>query len=47
MSLFLTDATIIDGTGRDPVAGGFAIDGTQIDAVGPVTPSPDATACSR
>jgi predicted amidohydrolase YtcJ len=42
MSLFLTDATVIDGTGNDPVAGGIAIDGPRIAAVGPVSPGTGA-----
>jgi imidazolonepropionase-like amidohydrolase len=38
----LAGATIIDGTGRDPVAGGVAIAGPTIESVGDARPSRDA-----
>jgi imidazolonepropionase-like amidohydrolase len=43
VSLVLTNATVIDGTGRDPVAGGVTIDGGRIGAVGATSPGPAAT----
>jgi imidazolonepropionase-like amidohydrolase len=43
MGLVLTNATVIDGTGGDPVTAGVAVEGSRIEAVGSVTPTRDAT----
>ncbi len=43
MALALTNATVIDGTGNDPVTGAVSVDGSRIDAVGAVTPDRNAT----
>ncbi len=42
MSLVLTNATVIDGTGRDPVVASVATEGSYIRAVGDVPPDPAA-----
>ncbi len=43
MSLVLTNATLIDGTGAEPLTGGIGISGSLIESVGDVTPERDAT----
>jgi imidazolonepropionase-like amidohydrolase len=43
VSLVLTNATVIDGTGNDPVVAGLATEGARIRAVGETSPGPDAT----
>jgi imidazolonepropionase-like amidohydrolase len=43
VSLVLTNATIIDGTGNDPVVAGLATEGARIRAVGETSPGPAAT----
>ena len=42
MSLVLTNATVIDGTGADPVSGAVSIDGSQIAGVGSVAAGRDS-----
>jgi imidazolonepropionase-like amidohydrolase len=42
MSLVLTGATVIDGTGADPVSGAVSIDGSQIAGVGSVAAGRDS-----
>jgi imidazolonepropionase-like amidohydrolase len=42
MSLVLTNAMLIDGTGADPFSGAVSIDGSQIEAVGSVASGGDA-----
>jgi imidazolonepropionase-like amidohydrolase len=42
MTLVLTNATVIDGTGADPVSGAVSIDGSRIEAVGSVAVGRDA-----
>lgn len=43
MSLLLTNSTVIDGTGADPVSGSVAVEGSVIESVGTSRGLPGAT----